>query len=147
FLETAKIALKGNNKKAQFILDDQVIQLLNVEGDDFAEADYGVVCTSSSKATELEQALKQYAQAFLQNGGSIATIMDIYFSPSQSDMRRKLEIAEEKINENNQKQAEEANKIAREQITMEAEIENAKLELDDLKNLRDNETKIYIAEL
>ena len=145
FLETAKVALKGNNKKVQYILDDQTIQMLNMEGDEFAEADYGLVCTSSSKASELEQTLKQYAQAFMQNGGSFATIMDIYFSPSLSDMRRKLEIAEEKMNANNNKQAEDQNKLAMQAQKDAKDLEDKKLMLEDMMNLRDNETKLAIA--
>jgi hypothetical protein len=146
FLETAKIALKGNNKKVQYILDDQTIQMLNIEGDEFAEPDYGLVCTSSSKATELESTLKQYAQAFMQNGGSFATIMDIYFSPSLSDMRRKLEIAEEKIQANNSKSADDANKLAIQAQQDAKELEDKKLQLEDIMNLRDNETKLAIAD-
>lgn len=147
FLETAKVALKGTNKKVQYILDDQTIAMLNMEGDVFAEADYGLVCTSSTKTTELEQAIKGYAQAFLQNGGSMSTIMDIYFSPSLSDMRRKLEIAEAKLNERNAKASEDQNKLAQQAQADAKELELAKLEATDTINIRDNETKIYIAEL
>jgi hypothetical protein len=147
FLETAKIALKGNNKKVQHILDDQTIQLLNIDGDSFSEADYGLVCTNSTKSQELEQALKQYAQAFLQNGGSLSAIMDIYFSPSLSDMRRKLELAEEKVNENNARSQEQANKLAQEAQAQLMELEQSKLLLEDTKNIRDNETRRYVAEL
>lgn len=147
FLETAKIALKGKNKKAQYILDDQTIQILNVEGDEIYEADYGLVCTSSSKTLELEQALKQYAQAFLQNGGKLSTIMDIYFSPSLSEMRRKLEIAEENIEKANNKAQEDANKIAMQKQADEKEIEITKIQLDDIKNQRDNDVKLLIAQI
>lgn len=147
FLETAKVALKGSNKKVQYILDDQTIEMLNIEGEEFAEADYGIVCTSSSKAVELEQALKQYAQAFLQNGGSMSTIMDIYFSPSLSDMRNKLEIAEEKLNERNSKAAEDQNKLNQQAQVDAKELEIAKVQAEEGRNIRDNETKIYIAEL
>lgn len=148
FLETAKIALKGNNKKVQYILDDQSIQLLNVEDKDNAlDADFGVMATNSSKSIELEQALKQYAQAFLQNGGSLSTIMDIYFSSSLSDMRRKLEIAEKKINDQNAKSQEDQTKLAQQAQADAKELENTKLALEEAKNIRDNETKIYIAEL
>jgi len=147
FLETAKIALKGKNKKVQYILDDQTIQLLNMEGSEFSEADYGLVCTSSSKAMELEQSLKQHAQAFLQNGGSISSIMDIYFSPSLSDMRRKLELAEEKVNQRNSKAQEDSHKLATQAQADIKELEQAKLQLEDTKNIRDNETKRYVADL
>jgi hypothetical protein len=147
FLETAKIALKGNNKKVQYILDDQTIEMLNIDGEEFSEADYGIVCTSSSKAMELEQALKGYAQAFLQNGGSMASVMDIYFSPSLSDMRRKLELAEDKINQRNAKAGEDSNKLAQQAQADAKELEITKLQLEDDLNARDNDTKIYIAEL
>jgi hypothetical protein len=145
FLETAKIALQGDNKKVQYILDDQTIQVLNMDGMEFASADYGIVCTSSSKSSELEAQLKSYAQAFMQNGGSFGTIMDIYFSPSLQDMRHKLEKAERKIQEQNQATSQEQNKIAREQLERQAALEEAKLQLEDIMNMRDNETKLAIA--
>lgn len=148
FLETAKIALKDvENKKVQYILDDQTIEVLNMEGETFAESDYGLLVSNTPKIIELEQAIKQYAQAFIQNGGSMTTIMDIYFSPSLMDMRRKLELAEEQMQQNQQQQAQEANKIQQEKNAADIELENKKLALDDLKNQRDNDTKRYIAEL
>tara|TARA_R110000772_G_scaffold54130_2_gene123608 strand:+ start:10260 stop:12668 length:2409 start_codon:yes stop_codon:yes gene_type:complete len=147
FLETAKVALKGENKKVQYILDDQSIELLNINGEEFCESDYGVVCTSSTKAAELEQLLKQNAQAFIQNGGSMSSIMDIFFSPSLADMRRKLEITEEEMFARQSKQSEDANKLAMQAQEQLMALEQAKLQLDDTKNIRDNETDIYIAEL
>jgi len=147
FLETAKIALKGTNKKVQNILDDQSIEILNMDSEEFCENDYGLVLTSSNKTQELEQMIKQNAQAFLQNGGSFSTIMDIYFSPSLQDMRRRFEEAEEQIHQRQSEQAEQANKIQEAANQAMVELENRKLELENLKNQRDNETKVYIAEL
>ncbi len=148
FLETAKFALRDSeNKKVQYILDDQTIEILNMEGEELAESDYGILVTSTAKTMELEQAIKQYAQAFIQNGGSMSTIMDIYFSPSLSDMRRKLEIAEQQIQERNSQAQTEANKIQQEQIQANIQLEQQKLQLEDTKNIRDNETKRYVAEL
>jgi hypothetical protein len=148
FLETAKVALRDTeNKKVQYILDDQTIEILQMEGEDFAESDYGLLVTSTPKTMELEQAIKQYAQAFIQGGGSMSTIMDIYFSPSLSDMRRKLEIAEEEQKQQAAAQGEEQNKIAREQMQQAQEIEKQKLDMTLQKDLRDDATKRYIAEL
>jgi hypothetical protein len=147
FLETAKVALKGNNKKVQYVLDDQTVELLNMDGDVINEADYGLVLTSSYKSSELEQTLKQYAQAFLQNGGRLSSIMDIYFSPSLSDMRRKLETAENDIDKKNAQAQEQNNKLAQQAQQAQMALEQAKLELDEAKNIRDNETAKYIAEL
>tara|TARA_R110000822_G_scaffold302649_1_gene426911 strand:- start:2112 stop:4526 length:2415 start_codon:yes stop_codon:yes gene_type:complete len=147
FLETAKVALKGDNKKVQYILDDQSIQMLNIDGNEFNEADYGIVCTSSTKAMELEQLLKQNSQALMQNGGSMSSIIDIFFSPSLSDMRRKLEITEEEMFARQNQGQEQANKLQQQAQEQAMQLEQAKMQLDDGKNIRDNETKIYIADL
>ena len=42
FIETAKIAMKGSNMKFQYILPDNTLQIVEIDGDDFADADYGV---------------------------------------------------------------------------------------------------------
>lgn len=156
FLETAKIALRGSNKKVQYILDDQSIQVLNMDDEDnsFSENDYGIVLTTNAKTLELEQVIKQNAQAFLQGGGSMSTIMDIYFSPSLSDMRRKLEEAEEDMHQKQSEAANQQNEQA--QVQMQAQqaqhqelldLENRKLELEDVISQREDLTKRYIADL
>ena len=145
FLETAKVALKGANKKVQYILDDQSIQMLNIDGNEFCEADYGLVSTSSSKTQELENLLKQNAQAFMQNGGSMSAVMDIFFSPSLADMRRKLELSEEEMFARNAKGQEDANKLQAQAQEQAMQLEQAKMQLEDGLNQRDNETKLTIA--
>jgi hypothetical protein len=67
FLETAKIALKGRSKKFQYILPDHSTQIINIDGDEFAEADYGLVLDNGSNIQELSQKLDMLAQAALQN--------------------------------------------------------------------------------
>ena len=47
FLETAKIALKGRTKKFQYILPDNSKRIIEIDGDNFAEADYGLVVDNS----------------------------------------------------------------------------------------------------
>jgi hypothetical protein len=154
FLETAKIALKNNKKKTQFILDDQTTQLLDLSDDSISEADYGLTLTSGTKATELEQSMKQYAQAFIQKGGPLSVITDIYFSGSISEMRKKLEKAENNMNKQNQQQQEQANKIKQQELQQQAqkeqkEQERADRELDIKDNIskRQEETKRYVANL
>lgn len=135
FIDTAKIALKGSNKKAQYILDDQSIQTLNLDFNDIAEVDFGIAITSSTKTKELRETLKQLAQAFMQNGGSFATVMDVYLSPSLADMRRRIETAEEEAQERQSEQAAEANKtqqmqIEKQEAAAQAERDLKKYEID-----------------
>ena len=147
FLETAKIALKGKNKKVQNILDDQSIEILNMDDEDFCENDFGLVITTGVKTQELEQMIKSNAQAFLQNGGSFSTIMDIYFSPSLQDMRRRFEQAEEDMHTRQSESQDQANKIQEAHNKEVLDLQNRTLELEDIKNQRDNDTKVYIKQL
>lgn len=147
FLETAKVALKDKNKKVQNILDDQSIEILNIEGETFSENDYGLVITSSSKTAELEQMIKQNAQAFIQNGGSLSTIMDIYFSPSLSDMRRRLEDGEEQMHQRQSESSQQANETQQAANKASQELEMQKLQLEDTISQREDATKRYVAEL
>lgn len=77
----------------------------------------------------------------------MSTIMDIYFSPSLSDMRRKLETAEEEMSQRQCQSQDQQNKIAQEDLQYRKELEERKLKLEDTKNIRDNDTKRYIAEI
>lgn len=129
FIDTAKIALKGSNKKVQYILDDQDIQTLNLDFNDIAEVDFGIAITSSTKTKELRETLKQLAQAFMQNGGSFATVMDIYLSPSLADMRRRIERAEEDKNEQQAQQAQEQSKQQEAALQQEAADKQAERDL------------------
>lgn len=148
FLETAKYALrKQGNKQAQYILDDNTIEVLNLSGEDFSEADYGIVCTNSNKYQALEQMIKENAQAFLQNGGGFKTLLDIAFSNSLMDMRRKIENAEDEMNARNSEQAQMQQQVAQQQMQQAAQAEQARMDLERYKNDQDNATRRYVAEL
>ena len=67
FLETAKIALKGRSKKFQYILSDNSSKVMDIDGDEFAECDYGLVVDNSNGIQELQQKMDMLAQAALQN--------------------------------------------------------------------------------
>ena len=148
FLEAAKFALRqSGNKIVQYVLDDQSIEILNMDSEMFVESDYGITITNSAKYAELEQILKQNAQAMLQNGGSITTLLDIMFSPSLMDMRRKMEQSEEDAQRRSMEQQQMQQQQMRQQMEQMAAIEQAKQELEKYKIDEDNATKRYVAEL
>ena len=41
-LETAKIALKGRKKKFSYLLSDGALKIMDIDGEEFAECDYGL---------------------------------------------------------------------------------------------------------
>lgn len=95
-LETAKYAWKDKaNKKIQFITDDGSIQILNIDGAQFNECEYGLQITTHNSVHELIASMKSLAQAGLQNGMiKYSQLMDIYSTDSIASIRRKIEKAE-----------------------------------------------------
>ena len=148
FLETAKIALKGRSKKFQYILSDNSLRIMDIDGDEFADADYGLVVDNSQGIQELSQKLDVLAQAALQNQTlSFSTIMKLYNSSSLAEKQRLVEKDEQAIQERNA-QAQQQQLEAQQQIAqMEAEQKQAELEQKEQANIRDNETKLMIAQI
>lgn len=148
FLENIKISLKGRNKKFQYILSDATMKIMDIDGDEFAEADYGLVIDNSKGIQELSQKLDMLAQAALQNQTlSFSTIMKLYSSSSLAEKQRFVEKDERNIQERNA-QAQQQQLEAQQQIAqIEMEQKQAELEQREQANIRDNETKIMIAQI
>ena len=146
FLETAKIALKGRSKKFQYILPDHSTQIINIDGDEFAEADYGLVLDNGSNIQELSQKLDMLAQAALQNQTlSFSTIMKLYGSSSIAEKQRFIERDEQAIQQRNAQAQQEQLQAQQQQAELQAQQKQAELEQREQANIRDNETKIIIA--
>lgn len=148
FLETAKIAFKGRSKKFSYILSDGSERIADIDGDEFAEADYGLVVANSRGAQELDQKLDMLAQAALQNQTlSFSTIMKLYNSSSLAEKQRLVErdeqLIQERISQSQQQQLEAQQQIAQ----MESQQRQAELQQKEQANIRDNETKILIAQM
>ena len=148
FLENIKISLKGRNKKFQYILSDATMKIMDIDGDEFAEADYGLVVDNGKGTQELSQKLDMLAQAALQNQTlSFSTIMKLYSSSSLAEKQRFVEKDERNIQERNT-QAQQQQLEAQQQIAqIEMEQKQAELEQREQANIRDNETKIMIAQI
>ena len=103
FLETAKIALRGRSKKFQYILSDNSIRFVDIDGDEFAECDYGLVVDNSNGTQELQQKMDMLAQAALQNQTlNFSTIMKLYNSSSLAEKQRMVERNERDLMERQQ---------------------------------------------
>tara|TARA_R110002049_G_scaffold22329_1_gene80092 strand:- start:293 stop:2686 length:2394 start_codon:yes stop_codon:yes gene_type:complete len=147
-LETAKIALKGQDVKFSYIGDDMTRQLMEIPGDEFAEEEYGLSVSNDDSINRMEQKLDGMVQMGLQNQMlSFSTAIKIYNSPSVREIQRLIMKDEQSMKESQAKQAEEQNKLqkqAMEQAQMEKQIEQ---NLDLEKFNREDDTKRYIAEL
>jgi len=148
FLETTKIAMRGRNKKFQYITSDGAIKSLEIDGDTFADSDYGIVVDASPETQNLASKLDVLAQAALQNQTlSFSSIMKIYTSSSLSEIRRTIEKDEQAIQERQAEQAQQEQEIAQQQMQAEMEMKQAEMDFQDMLNQRDNETKILIEQI
>lgn len=146
FLETAKIALRGRNKKFQYILSDGSMKVMDIDGDEFAECDYGLVVDNSNAIQELQQKMDMLAQAALQNQTlNFSTIMKLYNSSSLAEKQRMVEKNEQELMQRQQEAQQQQLQAQQEQMQMEAQAKEAEMQLKDQMNQRDNETKILVA--
>ena len=146
FLETAKIALKGRNKKFQYILSDGSRKIMDIDGDEFAEADYGLVVDNSNAIQELQQRMDMLAQAALQNQAlNFSTIMKLYNSCSMAEKQRIVERNEQELIQRQQQAQQQQSQLQQQQMQQEAAAKEAEMQLKDQMNQRDNETKILVA--
>ena len=148
FLETAKIALRGRSKKFQYILSDGSMKVMDIDGDEFAEADYGLVVDNSNAIQELKQKMDMLAQAALQNQTlNFSTIMKLYNSCSMAEKQRLVERNEQEMIQRQQKAQQQQAQMEQQKIEAAAQAKEQEMQLKDTMNQRDNETKILIANI
>lgn len=148
FLETAKIALKGRTLKFNHILGTGALQISEIDGDEFAENDYGLIVDSSNATQELNSKLDMLAQAALQNQTlGFSTIMKLYGSCSLAEKQRMVEANEKRLQEQQQRQQQQQMEVQQMQIQQQAATEQARMEQEYKMNSENNETKILIAEI
>lgn len=148
FLENAKIALKGKKKKFEYITSEGARKIMVVDGDEFAESDYGLVVDSSQGTQLLIQKLDTLAQAGLQNQMfNFSTMMKLYSSESIQEKIRMMEAAERRSQEMQEQAQQQAQQLQQAQIEAEARQRELEMEQKDIQNQRDNDTRILVAQI
>ena len=148
FLETCKVAFKGDNKKFQYILPDKTIKMMEMDPEEFYECDYGVLADSSSDAQKLASQLEGLAQAALQNQAlDFSTIMKLYGSSSLAEKQRMVESNEKRNREQAQQIQQQQLQQQQQEAQMKQQTEMAKMEHEAMLNNNDNETKIIVAQI
>ena len=147
-LETAKIALRGGSKKFQYILSDNSLHVMDIDGDEFAECDYGLIVDSSKQSQELNQKLDMLAQAALQNQTlSFSAIMKLYNSSSLAEKQRMVEINENLMQQQKQQQQQAQLQQQQQIAQMQMDMKEKELQLKESQNVRDNQTQLIITKM
>lgn len=146
FLEVAKIAFRGRSIKMQNILPDHSAQIMMIEGDEFAEADYGLLVDNSYGMQELQSKLDGLAQAALQNQLlSFSSIMQLYSSSSIAHKQRIIEKDEMERKKAQEEQLNMQRQMQEQLLQSQKEQEALKLQAQEAINIRDNETRLKVA--
>lgn len=147
-IETAKIALKGRKEKFTYILSDGARQFMEIDGDEFAECDYGLVVDNSNGVQELNQKMETLAQAALQNQMlNFSTLMKLYTTTSIAEKQRLVEMFEKRQEEQQQQQQQQQMQIQQQQLQQQAQIEQMKMQQEQQLHKEDNETKLIVARI
>jgi len=147
-LETSKIAMRGRTKKFQYILSDGSEKMAEIDGDEFAECDYGLVVDNSNGVQELNQKLDTLAQAALQNQAlDFSTIMKLYTTTSLAEKQRMVEANERRNREQQQQAQQQQLQVQQQQVERQAQTEQQKAQMEYQMHREDNETKILVAEI
>ena len=93
-------------------MSDFSMQIVNIDGDEFADADYGLLVDDSPGIQDLNSKLDMLAQAALQNQTlNFSTIMKLYSSSSLAEKQRMVEKNEAELMQRQQQmQQQEAKK-------------------------------------
>lgn len=148
-LETAKIAMRGKGiQKFEYITSDGAKKIMEIDGDEFAECDYGLIVDNSTGIQELNQKMEMLAQAALQNQLlDFSTIMKLYSSTSIAEKQRMVEANEARKREEMQRQQQMQQQQFQQQLEQQAIDAEATRQLQMQMHQEDNETKIIVAEI
>lgn len=148
FLETAKAAFRGRKMKFKYILPDYSEKMIEIDGDEFLESDYGLVVDNSQGTQKLNSELETLAQAGLQNHLlTFSTLMKIYNTSSIAEKQRLIEEDERKMMQMQQEQAAQQSQIEQAKLEQEMQLEQAKLQNEREMNTENNEVKLLIANI
>lgn len=147
FIEECKAALRGRSKKFQYILSDYSMKVMDIDGDEFAESDYGIVVDNSTDTQKLNNQMETLGQAMAQNGMPFSTLIKLYSAMSMQEKVRMIEGTEKEMLQRQQEAQQRQEQIEQMKIQAQQQIEAQKLQQQDALNQRDNETKVQVAEI
>lgn len=148
FLEEAKASLRGRSKKFQYILSDMSRKIMEIDGDEFAECDYGLVVDNSNDTQRLNSQLETIAQAALQNQMiDISSLLKLYGSASIQEKIKIVDSAQKRMEQRQQEAMQQQQQLQQQQMQAEMQAKQAEMQQQDVLNQRDNETKIRVAEI
>ncbi len=115
--------------------------LLDVDGIEHMDSEYGVFVSDAAREQEKMEVLKNLVQPFVQNGAPMSTIIDMIESTSFVALKGKIEKAERAMEELQAAQAQAEQEVA----AQAQQLEVNKLDRIDINSELDRQNKVDVA--
>ena len=130
-----------NGKKGMFVMPDNTLAELEVDGLQHLETEYGIFVADAGKDVEKLQAIRGFAQAAVQNGLPMSAAISIFESDSFPQIKDKIRQAE-KAQEELQKAQQEAQGQQQQQAL---QVQQAQIQAQQLDKEKDRQLQIELA--
>jgi hypothetical protein len=130
-----------SGKKGMFVMPDNTLAELDIEGLGHLESEYGIFVSDAGKDVEKLQAIRGFAQAAVQNGLPMSAAISIFESDSFPQIKDKIRQAEKAQEELNKAQQEAQSQQSQQQM----QIQQAQLEVQQLDKEKDRQLQIELA--
>lgn len=153
-IEAAKVAFR-KGKKAQYVLDNMGLEMLDIEEFELEASEFNVYVSNSSKDLQVVETLKQLAaEALKSDKADLSTIIDTVINDNPRDILRNIQrgeaakYARDKQIQDQQAQIQQA-QIAAQNKAVEMQMNDKQKDRDLNQYIADtnNETKIQVAEI
>jgi len=144
-IETAKFAYP-DQKKLHYIVDDVERISVTIDMNKFADSDYGLFMTNSSKETKIFQKLEMLSQQAMSSGAAtFSDIIKMFKSNSIAELSDHIETAEALRTAREQQQAQADQQMQQQTMMQAAEEADKARAFEADQNDKDRETKIRTA--
>jgi hypothetical protein len=130
-----------SGKKGMFVMPDNTLAELEIDGLGHLETEYGIFVSDAGKDVEKLQAIRGFAQAAVQNGLPMSAAISIFESDSFPQIKDKIRQAEKAQEELNKAQQEAQAQQSQQQM----QIQQAQLEVQQLDKEKDRQLQIELA--
>jgi len=141
-VECSKFAY-GKSKKIHYITDDLERISTQIDTEKFADSDYGVFVSNSTKEAKVFQKLEMLSSKALSSGAaSFTDVIKMFNATSVAELSKEIRVSEEKKNQREQQAQEQQLQSAEAQQQKQLEIEFAKMDHESMENEKDRRNKI-----
>jgi len=145
-LDTSKIAWR-EGKKMTYVTSDLRTAMVNIDPEEYQEAEYGVFVKNNSREQDKLQQLKGLAQAFAQNGQQPGTIAEILDTNNFSKIKSLLAEVDSKQKEMQQQQQQMQQQQQQAQVQAQQQMQAEKQQFEADQNERDRAVKVELKKM